>query len=48
MNFELKEKYFLYIDYSHIRIKYFLDVDWLSTKEERKSTLGYCVFVGGS
>ena len=26
----------------------FFDVDWVGSKEDRRSTSGYCVFVGGN
>ena len=32
--------------HGHIRIECFLDADWAGSKEDRRSTLGYCVFFG--
>ena len=30
----------------HNRVKCFTDADWVGSKEDRRSTSGYCVFVG--
>ena len=38
----------LYSNHGHNRIECFFDVDWARSKEDRRSTLGYCVFVGGN
>ena len=35
-------------NYGHNRIKCFIDVDWVGSKEDMRSTLGYYVFVGGN
>ena len=36
----------LYNNHGHNRIEGFSDLDWVGSKEDRRSTLGYCVFVG--
>ena len=38
----------LYSNHGHNGIKCFIDVDWARFKEDRRSTLGYYVFVGGN
>ena len=38
----------LYNNHGHNRIECFFDVDWVGSKEGRKSTSGYCMFVGGN
>ena len=38
----------LYSNHEHNRIECFIDADWERSKEDRKSTSGYCVFVGGN
>ncbi|XP_070052697.1 uncharacterized mitochondrial protein AtMg00810-like [Nicotiana tomentosiformis] len=38
----------LYSNYSHSRIDCFVDADWVGSKIDRRSTTGYCVFVGGN
>ena len=38
----------LYINYGHNRLKCFTDADCEGSKEDRRSTSGYCVFVGGN
>ena len=30
------------------RIECFTDADWARSKEDRRSTSGYCVFIGGN
>ena len=35
-------------EHGHTRIECFSDVDWARFMEDRRSTLGYCVFVGGN
>ena len=37
----------LYSKHGHNRIECFTDVDWAGSKEDRRSTSGYYVFVGG-
>lgn len=37
----------LYSNNGHSRIEYFVDVDWVGSKIDRRSTTGYCVFFGG-
>ena len=37
----------LYKKYEHTRIECFSNTDWVGSKEDRRSTLGYCVFFGG-
>ena len=49
--FYLKEplrREILYKKHGHTRIECFSDADWAGSKEDRRSTLGYCVFVGGN
>ncbi|KAL3502088.1 hypothetical protein ACH5RR_036537 [Cinchona calisaya] len=36
----------LYSNHSHSRIECFSDADWTCSKIDRRSTTGYCVFVG--
>ena len=36
----------LYSNHGHNRLEYFTDVDWIGSKEDRRSTTGYYVFVG--
>ena len=36
----------LYSNHRHNRVECFTDADWAGSKEERRSTSGYCVFVG--
>ena len=36
----------LYSNYGHNRVECFTDADWARSKEDRRSTFGYCVFVG--
>ena len=38
----------LYNNHGHNRLECFTDVDWAGSKEDRRSTSGYCVFVGGN
>ena len=38
----------LYNNHGHNRIECFTYADWAGSKEDRRSTLGYCVFVGGN
>eukprot|EP00257_Ricinus_communis_P026410 XP_025013824.1 uncharacterized protein LOC112535474 [Ricinus communis] len=38
----------LYGNHGHNRIECFSDVDWVGSKDDRRSTSGYCVFVGGN
>ena len=35
----------LYCNHRHNRLKCFTNVDWTGSKEDRRSTSGYCVFV---
>ena len=37
----------LYKKHRHTRIECFSDTDWAGSKEDRRSTSGYCVFFGG-
>ena len=36
----------LYNNHGHNRLECFTDADWAESKEDRRSTLGYCVIVG--
>ena len=38
----------LYSNHGHNRVECFTDADWAGLKEDRRSTSGYCVFVGGN
>ncbi|KAK2985083.1 hypothetical protein RJ640_022961 [Escallonia rubra] len=38
----------LYSNHGHSCIECFSDADWVGSKLDRKSTTGYCVFVGGN
>ena len=38
----------LYSNHEYNRIECFFDADWVGSKEDRRSTSGYCVFVGGN
>ena len=38
----------LYSNHGHNRIEYFSNADRVGSKEDKKSTSGYCVFVGGN
>ncbi|XP_038880011.1 uncharacterized mitochondrial protein AtMg00810-like [Benincasa hispida] len=38
----------LYKDYGHTNIECISNADWVGSKEDIRSTLGYCVFVGGN
>ncbi|XP_022889230.1 uncharacterized protein LOC111404693 [Olea europaea var. sylvestris] len=38
----------VYSNHRHTCIKGFADADWAGSKIDRRSTTGYCVFVGGN
>ena len=38
----------LYKKHRHTRIKCFSEANWAGSKEDKRSTSGYCVFVGGN
>ncbi|XP_059291008.1 uncharacterized mitochondrial protein AtMg00810-like [Lycium ferocissimum] len=38
----------LYSNHGHSHIECFTDADWVGSKIDRRSTTGYCVFVGGN
>ena len=38
----------LYSNHEHNRLECFTDIDWGGSKGDRRSTLGYFVFVGGN
>ena len=38
----------MYKKYGHTKIECFLDADWAGSKEDKRSTSGYCVFIGGN
>ena len=38
----------LYSNHGHSRVECFTNVDWVGSKEDRRSTSGYCVFVDGN
>ena len=35
-------------NHGHNRLECFTDADWVGSKEDKRSTSGYCVFVGGN
>ena len=37
-----------YSNHGHNRVECFTDADWAGSKEDRRFTSGYCVFVGGN
>ena len=41
---EAPDRGILYKKHEHFKIECFSDVDWAGTKEDRRSTSGYCVF----
>ena len=38
----------LYNNHGHNRLECFTDADWAGSEEDKRSTSGYCVFVGGN
>ena len=38
----------LYSNHGHNRLECFTDTDWAGSKEDKMSTSGYCMFVGGN
>ena len=38
----------LYNNHDHNRLECFTDADWVGSKEDRRSTSGYYMFVGGN
>ncbi|XP_071912144.1 uncharacterized mitochondrial protein AtMg00810-like [Coffea arabica] len=42
------EKGFLYQNHGHTNIEGYSDADWAGSVSDRRSTTGYCVFVGGN
>lgn len=38
----------LYADYGHTSVEAFSDADWAGSPSDRRSTTGFCVFVGGN
>ena len=38
----------LYSNHGHNRVECFRDADWAGSKEDRRSTFGYHIFVGGN
>ena len=38
----------LYSNHGHNRLECFTDADWAGSKENKRSTTGYCVFIGGN
>lgn len=40
--------FILFSNHEHTHIECFADVDWTRSKLDRRSTIGYCVFVGGN
>ena len=42
------ERGLLYKNHGHLRVQGFTDADWAGSPLDRRSTTGYCVFVGGN
>src|SRR3954464_3164317 len=42
------EKGLWFISHGHLRIKGYCDADWASCLDDRRSTSGYCIFVGSN
>ena len=42
------ERGILYSNHGHNRIECFSNTNWVGSKEDMRSTLGYYVFVGGN
>ena len=38
----------VYSNHGQNKLKCFIDSDWAGSKKDRRSTSGYCVFVGGN
>jgi hypothetical protein len=38
----------LYTPHSHLQVEYYTDADWAGSLQDRRSTSGYCSFVGGN
>ena len=38
----------LFSNHRHNRLECFTNADWAGSKEDERSTTGYCVFVGGN
>ena len=38
----------LYGNHEHNRLEFFTDANWVRSKEDKRSTTGNCVFVGGN
>lgn len=38
----------LFFDNGHVRVEVYIDADWARSLIDRRSTLGYCSFVGGN
>lgn len=38
----------LFLNHGHLKIEGFTDADWAGCLDDRRSTTGYCVFVGGN
>src|SRR5262249_43301602 len=38
----------LYGDHGHLHVEGYFDADWAGSPGDRKSTTGYCIFVGGN
>ena len=37
-----------YRSFGHLRIESYIDADWAGSPSNRKSTTGYCTFIGGN
>ena len=38
----------LYQNHGHMKIQGYTDADWAGSAYDRRSTIGYCIFVGGN
>jgi hypothetical protein len=42
------DKKLLFRKNQHLNLEGYYDADWASSRDDRRSTSGYCVFVGGN
>ncbi len=38
----------IFSNHGLLQIKIFTDADWIGSLDERRSTMGYCTFIGGN
>ena len=43
---ESTRRFILYSNHGHDRLECFTDIDWVGSKENKRSSTGYCVFIG--